>query len=238
MKIKLLYISLILGTSCLSQEIDSSWYIKHYIQTFSSESETTLPHVALYKVNGDKVKLSDYTGKILYIGIWASSCGSSIANFPHQEQLLKRLQLIHIDTSIQIINIHVEDSKKDWTKSLKKFKPIGINLFCSDTSILAKWSISAPPTYLLLDNTGNVIGKEVPHPESGGDIDYILYSLTQKINIIDALWVRHEQETLMTKHKTASVLSNEYYRYWFNLTKKSLIEYQNWRKEHSKNNIR
>jgi hypothetical protein len=238
MKSKLLYLFLLLGTICLSQDIDSSWYVKYYIDGFISDTGKTLPQVELFNENGAKVKLSDYSGTILYIGTWASSCGGSIANFPHQEQLLKRLKLIHLDTSIQIINIHVEDSKKSWVRALKKYKPIGINLFCSDTSILAKWSITSPPTYILLDYTGKVIGKEVPQPDSGGSIDYILYSLIKKINIIDALWIKYEQEQLMAEHKTADALNNEFYRDWFNLTIKSFIEYQNWRAEHSKKNSR
>ena len=120
MKSKLLYLFLLLGTSCLSQEIDSSWYVKYYMKGFISDTGRNLPEVELFNENGNKVKLSEYSGKILYIGIWASSCGGSISNFPHQEQLLKRLKLIHIDTSIQIINIHVEDTRKDWVKSPKK----------------------------------------------------------------------------------------------------------------------
>lgn len=238
MKIKILYMVLLLGTNCLSQEIDSNWYIKNHIQDYIADTGTNLPQVALYKTNGDKALLSDYKGKILYIGVWATSCGSSIGNFPYQEQLLKRLKAIHIDTFIQLINIHIDDSKKDWKKSLRKFKPPGINLFCSDTSILEKWRISAPPTYILLDKSNKIIGKEVSIPQEGGDIDYILYSLIQDINIIDALWIKYEQEALLTKYKTASALNNEYFKKWFNLTISSFIEYQNWRTAHFKNKVR
>ncbi len=238
MKMKTLYIALLLGTNCISQEIDSNWYIKNIIQDYVTDTGTNLPQVTLYKTNGDKAHLSDYKGKILYIGVWATSCGSSIGNFPYQEQLLKRLKAIHIDTMVQLINIHIDDSKKDWKKSLRKFKPPGINLFCGDTSILEKWHISAPPTYILLDETSKIIGKEVYHPEEGGEIDYILFSLIQKVNIIDALWIKYEQEALMAKHKTGSALNNEYFKNWFNLTISSFIEYQNWRTAHFKSKVR
>lgn len=220
----------------MSQEYDSSWYMKYVIRGFISDTGRNMPEVDLYSVNGSKVKLSDYSGKILYIGIWASSCGGSIANFPHQEQLQKRLELIHLDTAVQIINIHVEDNREDWIKSIDMFHPVGINLFSSDTSILVKWNIHAPPAYILLDSSGKVIGKEVPQPLSGGIVDYILYSLAKSVNIIDALWLKYEQEQLMAKYRNADALSDDYFRTWFNLTAKSLVEYQNWRTLRSKKN--
>ena len=197
-----------------------------------------MPEISLVDINGKERSLLEFNGKILYIGIWATTCGSSIAMFPYQEQLFKRLNNIQIDTSIQLINIHIDDSKKQWFNTLKKHNPIGVNLFSSDTSLLTKWNISAPPTYILLDKSGKVVAKDISHPDEASFIDYILYSLVKEVNIIEALWTMHRQAKLMEQFKTSSALSNNYYRSWFNLTVQSFIDFQNWRTEHMKKKSR
>lgn len=208
------------------------------MQRFTVDTGKFLPDILLIDKDGKEKKIEDFKGRILYIGIWASSCGSSISKFPYQEQLLKRLTSIQIDTSIQLINIHIDDSRKEWLKSLKKYNPVGANLFCSDTSILTKWDISATPTYILLDKSGKLIARDISQPDEAGRIDYILYSLAKGINIIEALSIMFEQQKLMEQHRTSTVISNDYFKNWFDMTINSFIEFQNWRTNHTKKNSR
>jgi thiol-disulfide isomerase/thioredoxin len=217
-----------------SQITDSTWFESTYLPRFFVDTASYLPATSLIDKNGHKKTLADFKGKILYVGVWASSCGSSTAEFAYQEQLLKRLQDIRIDSSIQFINIHVEDSKKEWRQALKKYDPIGINLYCSDTSVLAKWNLAAPPAYLLIDPSGKVLGKDISQPDEAGMIDYILYNAVKGISPIEALLKKHQQDKLMERYKTSAAFTDEDYKKWFDITIRSFLAFQNWRNEHMK----
>jgi len=207
-------------------------------QLFLVDTGTYLPATVFIDQHGKTKTLSDFRGKILYINMWATTCGNSVAEFAYMEQLLKRLQTIHLDSVFEFINIHVEDSKKQWLKSLKKYHPPGTNLYCSDTSLLVKWNLDAPPAYILLDRSGKVLGKDVYWPVEAGSIDYILYCSTKGIYPAEAILRKHQQDKLMAEHKTSAAITDEDYAMWFNMTIKSFLEFQTWRKDHTKKNSR
>ncbi|MBK8143145.1 MAG: TlpA family protein disulfide reductase [Chitinophagaceae bacterium] len=97
-----------------------------YLPRFYADTGTYLPAAKFINEEGHEKTLADFRGKILYVDIWATWCGNCLVKFPYQEQLLKRLKAIHLDTSIQFINISIEDTKSGWKKALKKFNPVGI----------------------------------------------------------------------------------------------------------------
>lgn len=220
-----------------TQIIDSAFISDRYKQ-YLADTGTYLPETNLVDRKDNPVSLDRFKGKILYIGLWATSCGASIAKFPYQEQLLKRLKEIQADSFIQFINIHVEDPKQDWHRALKKYDPIGINLYCSDTSILSKWNLEAPPAYILLNQAGKVLAKNIHQPDEAGGIDFILYCAINGIHPADAIVKEYEQAKLMEKHKTAAAITDPGYAEWFSKTIRSFIEFQSWRTEHMKKNNR
>lgn len=219
--------------SQISDSIVAARYQQFLVDTGNYMTPTTF-----IDIHGSTKTLADFKGKILYVSMWATTCENSIAEFPYLEQLLKRLQSIHIDSFFQFINIHVEDRQKQWQKSLKKHNPIGINLYSSDTSLLAKWNLEGPPAYILLDPSGRLLGKDIFWPVEAGSIDYILYSATKGIYPADAMLKKHQQDKLMAQHKTSAAITDEGYATWFNMTIKSFLEFQSWRTEHTKKNSR
>lgn len=214
-----------------TQTVDSVWIEQQYKQ-FLIDTGTYLPEVSLVKTDGHSVSLDQFKGKIVYIGLWSASCGSSITSFPYQEQLLKRLKAIHLDSLFQLINIHVEDPESDWKELLAKYNPIGVNLHCTDSLILSRWNLNGPPSYLLLDKSGKVMAKDLSEPDEAGLIDYILYCATKGILPIDAALKYQEQRNLMEKFRTSSAINDPDYAIWFKMTIESFVEFQEWRKGH------
>lgn len=234
-----IFIVLIIVT-CLSgyaQTVDSVWIEQRRLQ-YLVDTGTFLPEVSLVDKKGHTVNLNQFTGKFMYIGLWSTSCGASTAEFPYQEQLLKRLKQIQIDSFFVFINIHVEDSRSDWKKTLRKLQPIGINLYSKDTVIISKWRLKGPPAYVLLDPNGRVLAKDVSEPMEAGLIDYILYCAYKGIRPVDAVLKHYEQGKLMEKYKSSSAITDPDYAIWFNKTIKSFIAFQDWRNEHMKENSR
>jgi len=212
-----------------SQPSNSTWFDSTYLPRFYVDTSTYLSPITFTDVQGHEKKLGDFSGKFLYISLWATTCGGSVSQFPYQKQLQKRLQEISIDTAIQFINIHVEDSKREWKTSLKKYQPTGINLFCADTAILSKWNLNAPPAYILLDRSGKVLGKKISMPEEAVTIDYILYSAVNGMSPADALLKQHRQLLLLEKFKTPDAFTDTEYKNWYKLTIKSFLDYRNWK---------
>jgi hypothetical protein len=214
-----------------TQTIDSVWIEQRYKQ-FLIDTGTYLPEVSLVNNEGHPVSLDQFKGKIVYIGLWSASCGSSITKFPYQEQLLKRLKAIHLDSLFQFINIHVEDPESDWKELLEKYNPIGVNLHCTDSFVLSRWHLNAPPSYILIDKNGKVMAKDLSQPDEAGLIDYILYCATKGILPVDAALKYQEQGKLMEKFRTSSAINDPDYAIWFKMTIESFVEFQDWRKEH------
>lgn len=237
MKLLLTIIAIGFITLSKGQAIDSTWLAEQILPRFYKDTGTYLPDAKFVDVNNKTKTLQEYKGQILYVNIWSTSCGSSLAKFPYLEQLLKRLKTIHLDTLVTFININIDDTKKEWQNALEKYHPVGINLYCSDTAISSKWNFEPIPAFILLDSSGKVLGKGIYEPDEGG-VDYMIYAATKCIHPVQALWMQYEQSKLMAQYKTSAAITDEDYKKWFNLTIKSFIEFQKWRQQHqqSQNN--
>ncbi|GGB15829.1 TlpA family protein disulfide reductase [Puia dinghuensis] len=231
MKTTLFLFSLLISIASKSQLTDSSWLVTKYLPRFYTDTGKYLPDTRFIDTNHNEKTLKDYKGKILYVDIWATWCGSCLVKFPYEAQLLKRLKNIHLDSLIQFININIDDSERQWTNALKKYGPVGINLYCNDTALLTKWNLAAVPVYILLDSSGKVLGKNISQPDEAGTIDYILYAATKGLHPVQALWKMNEQHQLMAKYRTSKAFTDPEYAEWFSMTIQSFIEFQEWRQK-------
>jgi thiol-disulfide isomerase/thioredoxin len=208
--------------------VDSNWIATKYLPNFSSDTGVFLRQVKLVDEKGDRKTLADFKGKILYINVWHTGCAASIDMFPYEAQLMKRLRSIHLDTSVQVIDICSGTSEKKWRKMLAKHQPETVNLFLKNRK---KWGIKRWPTYILLDANGKVIGRQISSPDEFILINYILYAATKGVGPIQAAW------TQLTRGKFNGVTTmNEKeqaeYMTWERSLGESLNEFFQWRKEY------
>jgi thiol-disulfide isomerase/thioredoxin len=223
---------------CISAncQIDSSWLADNYLSRFYKDTGTYLQSASFLDEAGKEKTLSDFKGKILYIDMWSTTCGPCIAKFPHQEQLLKRLKALDLDSTVLFVNINAEDSKNKWKKGLRKYHPNGVNLYSSDTSLYTRWNVDALPCYMLLDSSGKVLGKCIIGPDDGS-IDWVLYSATKGIHPVEAILRMFAQNKLMSQYHSAAAFTDPEYAKWYERSMPGLVEYFKWRKERQPKNF-
>lgn len=221
---------LTLFCTSVNAQIDSAWVADNLLPRFYKDTGTYLSSVLLEDDKGNKQTLDKVKGKILYLDMWSTSCGPCIAMFPHQEQLLKRVKALHLDSSIVFVNINFDNTKTKWKKALRKYRPDGVNLYSSDTSLYTKWNISALPCYILLGTAGKVLGKGIVGPDDA-TIDWILYSATKGVHPVEAIWTWNKQENLKIQHHSSSAFTDREYAHWYKEFSPLLTEYLKWRRE-------
>jgi thiol-disulfide isomerase/thioredoxin len=217
-----------LSMGATSQVMDSTFLADQILPRFYVDTGTYLPTAKFVDEAGNEKTLADYKGKILYIDTWATWCEPCIGKFPHQEKLLERLKVLHLDTAIQFVSICYDDKKRLWEKALKKYKPSGVKLFSDDPALGELWNLQTFPTYLLLDTDGKVLGKGISTPDDGG-IDYILYAATKGIHPVEAVWNNFRQWKLAYEQKTTDAYTDPDYAKWYAATKQSHVDYFLWK---------
>ena len=114
------------------------------------------PHISLNQIeasdlNGTKVELNEYLGKPLVGNYWATWCAPCIEEFPHFEEVKKKL-----GKNVNFIMISGESIEK-----IKKFstsKPYTFNYLKSKKNF-ADYGINALPTTYFYDSKGHLITK-------------------------------------------------------------------------------
>ncbi len=101
---------------------------------------------------GDKIKLSNYEGKITLIDVWASWCKPCKEEFPFLIELYNK----YSDKDFTILAVNIDEEKqnaKKFLKGLNKEIPFTI-IFDSEAKIPLLYKIEAIPTTYILDKKG------------------------------------------------------------------------------------
>jgi thiol-disulfide isomerase/thioredoxin len=233
MRMYIVCLTLLFSKFSNAQQLDSLTFYKKILPIYYADTGAYLPEASFMDINGYKKSLKDFKGKIVYLDIWATWCGACIMNFPYHEQLQKRLKHAGLDTIVKIVNINFDEKKRDWQQALKKHQPAGINLYSADTSLYSKWNLSSIPAYIILDETGKVLGKDIAGPGEAS-IDWILYCASKNIHPAEALKRHFEQSSLMAAQKSSKAFTDEEFASWFQMMLPSFLEFNQWRMEHRK----
>ena len=103
-------------------------------------------------LNGEKINLSDYNGKIILLDFWASWCKPCKEEFPFLIELFEQnsnnnfiVLAVNIDTDIENLKKFVNNLNKDVS-----FKII----FDPDSKIPAIYNIDSMPSVIVIDKKG------------------------------------------------------------------------------------
>jgi peroxiredoxin len=124
------------------------------------------PDVETKDIDGKKVKLSDYEGKVVVLDLWAEwcgpCCGPSRAMIPHEREMVNKLE----GKPFALISICGDD--KDVLKEFLKQESIPWTIWSPgpDGAIRKEWHVRFFPAIYVIDAKGvirykNISGKEL-----------------------------------------------------------------------------
>ena len=115
------------------------------------------PDFALKDINGNLVKLSEYSGKVVFVNFWATWCPPCRAEIPHFVELVEEFKDDFIVLGISV------DRPGDVAKVPGFAESYNINypVLFADQQIGAYGNISSIPTTFVVDKQGYVKGKIV-----------------------------------------------------------------------------
>lgn len=114
------------------------------------------PDFTLNTLDGKKVSLKDFKGKVVFLNFWATWCPPCVVEMPSIEALHKRFK----DKGLVIAAVDSEEDVQKVSKFIKKKGYTFLVLLDSDGAVSSDTyrAIGFPTTYLI-DRRGMVIGK-------------------------------------------------------------------------------
>lgn len=112
----------------------------------------TLPNV-----QGEKVHMKSFLGKIVLVDFWASSCKPCREKHPKLVELKKRFDNHNFD----IISISTDNNQTQWLKAIDKDKLTWTNLLDYKEGVTNELGIQAIPFNYLIDEKGDILGINV-----------------------------------------------------------------------------
>ena len=118
--------------------------------------------------NGEKVRLSDFRGKVLFVEFWATWCGPCQRPMVHLCEIASDRKA-DWDGKALLLCVSVDDKKKDVIDYVSSRGWLGVHhLWCEEgepgfKSIVAKtYGISGVPTAVLIDKSGRIVWRGHP----------------------------------------------------------------------------
>lgn len=136
------------------------------------------PDLEFFNLDGDRVKLSELKGTLLYINFWASWSELSLQEFPYWEALRKKFE----GYSIQFVSVSMDYARdrNKWEYIVEKQNLGGLQLMQDPQSkaFTDKYFISDLPRYFLIDKEGKIISVHAPHPSE--NVELVLQKLIRE----------------------------------------------------------
>jgi thiol-disulfide isomerase/thioredoxin len=114
------------------------------------------PSFILEDLNNNKVKLSDFKGKLICLNFWATWCGPCIQSITKKNEMVKK----QASKEFVLINICLDNNETKWKELIKTKEFKGVHLKCpgnwSDL-LHQKYGIGAVPHYAIVDKNGNIL---------------------------------------------------------------------------------
>ncbi len=118
------------------------------------------PEIQGEDVDGRKLTLSDYRGKVVIISFWASWCGPCMQMVPHEQAISQRM----VGKPFVLLGVNGDSGKAEAKRAAAKESMTWRSFWNGGTSeggIAGTWNVHAWPTIYVLDSKGTIRLKHV-----------------------------------------------------------------------------
>lgn len=157
-------VGVLLSSACGGEQAGSSSGDTKFVQgtgeitRVSAANRTSVPDLSGPSVDGKKLKLSDYRGRIVVLNVWGSWCSPCRAEAPNLAKVARETK----DEEVQFIGINTRDLDKANAKAFERNYKIDYPSFYDPSGkLILKFpkntlSPQAIPSTLILDRDGKV----------------------------------------------------------------------------------
>lgn len=152
-----------------------------YDRALTLASGATPPPFELDDINGKKVSLKDFAGKVVYIDFWASWCS------PCRQEMQSGSPKLHArfadNKDVVFLYISIDDNEAKWRKAIADDKIEGIHLLSKGgtKSVVAKaFNISGIPRYVIIGRDGKILDNDAPRPSNDETYSQLMKALNNK----------------------------------------------------------
>lgn len=113
--------------------------------------------------DGNKVKLSELKGKVVYLDFWASWCGPCKAQFPH----VKKIKEHFAGKDVVFVYVSIDEDAAAWDKAMEQYKLTGLHTRVDGgwkAKVAEDYGVQGIPAYFLIDRDGNFAADNTPRP--------------------------------------------------------------------------
>ena len=122
------------------------------------ESDIPAPDFSFPGLDGKKVRLSDFKGKVVLVNIWATWCPPCVDEMPSMEKLYRKFK----EQKFEILAVSIDESgRKAVAPFMKKNRLTFPALIDSDGTIKSVYRIAAIPESFIIDKQGVLVKKIV-----------------------------------------------------------------------------
>lgn len=120
-------------------------------QAYADESRSQAPDFSLRTLSGERVKLSDYRGKVVLLSFWATWCGPCKQELPVLQALMDK----HGKDGLQVLAVNIDDPKtvaevRRFVADRKLTMPVPLD---TDSKVLGRYNPRIALPYLQVIDT-------------------------------------------------------------------------------------
>ncbi|MBC7450551.1 MAG: TlpA family protein disulfide reductase [Cytophagales bacterium] len=134
--------------------------------SFKSDQRKPAFGFTLDNIEGKKVSLSDFKGKVVYIDFWATWCKPCLMEIPHSKTL-KQKYADNDSIVFMYISIDQPDNIDGWKAVVEKKGMTGVQLISREgleEKIIQRYGVQYIPHFVLIDKNGNIADAKAPAP--------------------------------------------------------------------------
>jgi thiol-disulfide isomerase/thioredoxin len=122
----------------------------------------TAPDFSYPDTAGNKVSLSDFKGKYVYMDVWATWCVPCIREIPKLKELEE-----YFGDKIVFVSLSIDTEKEKWYKYVKENELTGIQILSQGggkAEIMDLYMIQAIPRFIMVDPEGKIVDVDASNP--------------------------------------------------------------------------